>query len=460
MLRDIFTIHADLLNGISSVLPFQHVALLSRVNRFCRERMGKTLWDDRYDEIMRACPWASEPQLLQVRRPLAPGQPYLDGQRVRTHEMRWKVGTDGASFVVLPHGSEVAYTIPMFPDAQVAFVQQTIPVASPATEFSAPPRVTVEEPVTDALVRGNALELSSTGYWGVLAVGGDERFGVAQTSESIHCRGPRALTFYSRADNRLLRHFGSVAGATPALHLITGVGLWIVDERYRGCVLYYGPRADKRPNEALGGRLFPAQLCAWRGDVAGAMRVFRRIPVDARLHNDETPLIALARGVEKARGFEWMDAVETLLRDGADVNARERRGFREALAFVLSKGLVRQIKLLLERGAHASKGAIGRLVHKALEHPTAVQPSTKEILLLLIAHGGSIDGMFHTSTARSRTPLMMAAAASHAGMVAFLLDKCGADPAIVGRTGETALSVASGAVVRDVLRKRGVVGKK
>ena len=127
--------------------------------------------------------------------------------------------------------------------------------------------------------------------------------------------------------------------------------------------------------------------------------------------------------------------VESLLADGADVNAIDNKG-RKALGWAAYKGHTEIVKLLLENGAdvnaETNEGTTALML--------AAEKSHLEIAKLLLARNADINAK---TIDNGQTALMTAAAESgHAAVIEFLLEN-GADVNAKNNKGATALLVAT-----------------
>ena len=117
----------------------------------------------------------------------------------------------------------------------------------------------------------------------------------------------------------------------------------------------------------------------------------------------------------------------------------ESRGYAQctALDFAAAKGHVSTVRLLLARGA--APGALSRDGKSALMHASTC--GFVEVVRILADAGAPVE--LHGGTQRM-TPLLLAAANSHAAVVAELLRR-GADASATSRTSETPLILAAAA---------------
>jgi hypothetical protein len=176
-----------------------------------------------------------------------------------------------------------------------------------------------------------------------------------------------------------------------------------------------------------------------------------------------------------ATDYEVIPVIEKLLDEGADINATSQR---TALHVAAENGNLEIVKLLIDRGADINAQDIhGRtpLVVAIAEHQleiaerlaqeeTDVSVRAKDGSTLLMAAvraedvelvRWAIDRGTDLDTARPKkthaTALMMAARLGNPEIVQLLL-ACGADPAVTNHEGKTALDLAKGREVRELLR--------
>lgn len=142
-------------------------------------------------------------------------------------------------------------------------------------------------------------------------------------------------------------------------------------------------------------------------------------------------------------------AVEKLLKDGANPNAKDEGNF-QPLIFAVNFGAIEIVRLLLEAGAEPNISNEGSTVLA-----TAAMNGYTRIATLLLEAGARVDERYGNGP----TPLMNAVSMNHADMVEAILNY---DPVVFleNSDGMTALSIAQSqgnVQLVDLLLKRGAV---
>jgi hypothetical protein len=179
-----------------------------------------------------------------------------------------------------------------------------------------------------------------------------------------------------------------------------------------------------------------------------------------------------------ATDYEVIPVIENLLDDGADVNATLQR---TALHAAAENGNVEIIELLIGHGADVNRQDIhGRIplfvalaehqldaARRLAEEPTDVSVRTSDGSTLLIeavraederlvrwALDKGVDINAVRPGKNAATALIMAVRKKNVDLVSLLLSR-GADPGISNKDGKTALDLARGDAMRDLLRPSG-----
>jgi len=177
-----------------------------------------------------------------------------------------------------------------------------------------------------------------------------------------------------------------------------------------------------------------------------------------------------------ATDYEAIPVIEKLLDNGADIDMTLQR---TALHAAAENGNLEIVELLIGRGADANlkdiHGRVPMFVALANHHPgvakmlaeAATDPSVRttdgstllmaavraedvELVRWALDNGVEID--VARPTKNHATALMMAAGAGNLEIVGLLLDS-GADPGVTNHKGKTALELAKGEEVRELLRQ-------
>ncbi|HTW58837.1 MAG TPA: ankyrin repeat domain-containing protein [Terriglobales bacterium] len=136
----------------------------------------------------------------------------------------------------------------------------------------------------------------------------------------------------------------------------------------------------------------------------------------------------------------WTATVETLLDNGADIEARDDDG-DTPLLWAASFAQTDIFKLLLDRGAKIDvrdRQGNTPLIAAACECAVATMNSAYAVMKILLEHGAAVNARNHDG----RTALMMASGMTGDASVLHLLLDNGADPRLKDHTGKTALSIA------------------
>jgi ankyrin repeat protein len=136
----------------------------------------------------------------------------------------------------------------------------------------------------------------------------------------------------------------------------------------------------------------------------------------------------------------WTATVESLLANGADIEARNEDG-STPLDWAASFAQTDVLKLLIRRGARASvvdKYGNTPLISAACECAAATMNSAYQVVKILLDHGANVNARNYDGM----TPLMMASGMTGDAAVLELLLKNGADPKAKDHKGQTALSLA------------------
>src|SRR5947209_17141730 len=180
------------------------------------------------------------------------------------------------------------------------------------------------------------------------------------------------------------------------------------------------------------------------GDIVG-VKLFLIAGMSAEVRNDagETPLLLASR-------YDHPQAARALLSSGADVNARDKRGFTPLMRAVLN-GSVETVKTVMEfkpdLNAQTTDPDPNTSGSTALMY--AVAKNRKEVLDMLLDAGADIN----ESDVTVGSALTWAAAYDREDMVADLLDR-GADPNVVNNVGGTPLIVATSKGNPRIVRQR------
>lgn len=137
----------------------------------------------------------------------------------------------------------------------------------------------------------------------------------------------------------------------------------------------------------------------------------------------------------------WTAAVETLLDNGADIEARNEDG-STPLDWAATFAQTDVLKLLIQRGAKtdgADKYGNTPLISAACECAIATMNSAYDVMKILLAQGAKVNAR----NKDGRTALMMASGMTGDAAVLGLLLKSGADPQARDHKGKTALSLAT-----------------
>lgn len=172
-------------------------------------------------------------------------------------------------------------------------------------------------------------------------------------------------------------------------------------------------------------------LCACCASQSKAEYLLRTHPelLETKQGTDETPLHWLA--IEN-----WCEAVEFLIRCGADVNTRTHFG-ATPLVDAAGLGLKEMVALLLKSGADPNARSV--LDGSALHRVARADRNRVEIAGMLLDHGGEIELLDDWEN----TPLMAAAKEGQADLVLLLVER-GANPNAKNKSQETVLHLAAG----------------
>ncbi len=213
------------------------------------------------------------------------------------------------------------------------------------------------------------------------------------------------------------------ADATTALHWAAYRG----DADSASALIRAGAHVNARNNYGV----TPLALAAQQGS-APVINLFLEMGVNANdpmnfVNSGETPLMHAARSSK-------VDAVATLARAGADVNAKETWSGQTALMWAAAEGDSPMVSALLKLGAdlHArSNGGTTPFVF-------AVRKGDMRTVQVMLAAGADVN---EKRAGDFATPLLVAIINGHEDLVDLLLDK-GADPNAEGGTTELTVTGA------------------
>ena len=142
-----------------------------------------------------------------------------------------------------------------------------------------------------------------------------------------------------------------------------------------------------------------------------------------------------------------LQAVKNALRNGADINMRERIGpYRTILMIVAGQGKWDLAKVLVESGANVNATD----VHGDTALMEACREGHLNIVELLIEHGANLNAAVNVGVGQGYTPLIYAAESGHVNVVKCLLKH---DANInAKKDGDTALIIAEKNGHMDVAR--------
>jgi hypothetical protein len=408
--RMLFSEELNLVSYIASFLPFKSACMLGQVNRLCAQHVGD-IKHVRYEEILRACPWLSEPRALQVRMPRKHDD--LQGKMANTEGMRWGFGP-ADTLVVRIDGQ--TFTTPIYPDQAFRVTRL------PDYEFD-----TTTQHAFQAVSAATGARLHAFGI-----VEGSDNIGVADLNPHVQvarwpgCSG-WALSFFARADTRHLFHIGHMLTDCHPAFLSRPGELWIPDARDIGIVWYFGPRPDRLYRDTIGPHLFPAQTFARRGDIPAAIAALKGHEIDTHFEFHETLLLACAK-----HHAQWgHHHLDMLLQAGADINAFDEDD-ETALSLSIQRGNAAQVATLLERGATNLLGTLSKAIIDKVPH-------CSEVAATLIARGSDVNERYPLL---QNTPLMLAVTAGLPDVVDTLLE-CGADPLLRNYHGKQAIDLVA-----------------
>lgn len=124
---------------------------------------------------------------------------------------------------------------------------------------------------------------------------------------------------------------------------------------------------------------------------------------------------ALAGPLHEAADQGNVGSVKTVIREGTDINERDRGG-RTALMFSVNSGNKELVKLLIEKGADVN----AKDNHGGTALIWAAGMDNLEIVRLLLEHGADVNARGGRETA-----LVNAAGRGHPEIVKFLIDRGG-----------------------------------
>ena len=416
MLAPIFQTLPDTLHTVSLFLNPKQAAMLSEVNKFCRERLHPM--DTRYKEAIHAWPWLSEPQRIRSRCRSAG----LDATK-----LSWCLG-DNCLIVTanINYGDMQSFTLPMRPEQEEDFVSTVFPVVH--NVYDDPRYVNVFQQVDTYDTRPYVLASAIREPERHEAVSQvryplDVMF-VTNRAQRIQNDQPVELSIIRCDTHTLLRRIGYIGAAFPPILYRQGE-MWMVDHR-TGDILYYGPRVDRLLNTNVSGRVWSARIHATCARIIPAIRILTErgdSSVNTRFADNETVLITLARVVSPKQidspGFKQQ--LQDLRTYGADFNAYDMANMT-ALKWAFYKKSATMAKLLLYHGATFEPDAISDLIRSAGDsrHPDRCF----NVIDALLEHGDA-DINFMDKT--RPTPLMVATTTLNLEAVNYLLAK-GADP--------------------------------
>lgn len=415
MLSALFGPELDMISTIVGFLPFKSVCILSQVNRYCSKSIVDVR-ETRYDEIIRACPWMSEPRRLQIRKP-GPGG--VQGRIAYIDGMRWGFGPGEQSLVV--RGQGLTFTAPLIPDDN-----NTVPVVVlPDYEIEVTNEFRVLNDAASNALRDAGIVESLEVNPSCMDLNAD----VAIACWNGRDNSGWTLSFYAKADTRHLFHIECVLPCYPVLLSRPGQ-LWIPDAEEMGTVWYFGPRSDRRYRCDIAPHLFPAQNFVWQGNIPAALSALKGHNIDTRFRFGNTLLLSFVQYATHDETF--MERVDALLRAGADINAMNDEN-DTVLAMTVSRGHVRFTAALLERGAVNGAGMLNAVIRQSVMN-------CSEIVRVLVTHGSDVN---ESCDLLGRvTPLMLAAESGIPRIVDVLLE-CGANPMLCDRRGRRAIDYVS-----------------
>ena len=410
----IFQTLPDALHTVSLFLNPKQAAMLSEVNKFCRERLERM----RYEEAIHAWPWLSEPQRIRSRCCSAGWD---------ATKMAWCLG-DNCLIVTanINNGDMQSFTLPMHPEQEEDFASTVFPVVHNVCDD--PRYVNVFQPVDThdtrpyvltSVIREPEQHETVSQVW----YPPDVMF-VTNRARRMQNDQPLELSIIRCDTHALLRRIGYIGAAFPPILYRQGE-MWMVDHK-TGDILYYGPRADRLLNTDISGRVWSAHIHARCARIIPAIRILTErgdSSVNTRFTDTETILLTLARVVTYGQidspGFKQQ--LQDLRTYGADFNACDMANMT-ALKWAFYKQSVTMVKLLLHHGAIPELDAVSNLIRSAGDrrHPDWCFNA----IGALIEHGDAdINFMDKTRV----TPLMVATTMLNLEAVNYLLAK-GADP--------------------------------
>ena len=410
----IFQTLPDALHTVSLFLNPKQAAMLSEVNKFCRERLERM----RYEEAIHAWPWLSEPQRIRSRCCSAGWD---------ATKMAWCLG-DNCLIVTanINNGDMQSFTLPMHPEQEEDFASTVFPVVHNVCDD--PRYVNVFQPVdthdtrpyvlTSAIREPEQHETVSQVWYPP-----DVMF-VTNRARRMQNDQPLELSIIRRDTHALLRRIGYIGAAFPPILYRQGE-MWMVDHK-TGDILYYGPRADKLLNTDISGRVWSAHIHARCARIIPAIRILTErgdSSVNTRFTDTETILLTLARVVTYGQidspGFKQQ--LQDLRTYGADFNACDMVNMT-VLKWAFYKQSATMVKLLLYHGAIPELDAISNLIRSAGD---SRHPDWYFKAISALTEHGDADINFMDKT--RVTPLMVATTMLNLEAVNYLLAK-GADP--------------------------------
>ena len=426
-LGDALSMHPDLLNAIILHLGYKSKCVLALVNKFCSKYINSL--ESHYSEIIHDCPWLSAPRRIDLRCP-EDGEDYYQGAFVHNYEkVYWMLGDNCIIISVSFRHVRRTYTVPMYPDLE-EFTSKHFDddeMFQDKRDWSFEPMGWRKE---NELVRHHIIRTPASNEIARIEDYNDSVAMTVTTSASYY-HDTMGVSFFTKEDYRPLRRIANVARFFPPVLHRPGE-LWIMDTN-TGCIMYYGPRADKFLNPDLGGRLYQAYFLAECGKAKEAIEKLRGYPIDTRFDCGDTALMAFLHGPSPThlnpRTACLDERLDLFLAAGADINANSGR--ETSLSWLIRNGAAHEVRSVLAHGATVHDSA----VEDAIERH---DPWTaREIIPILVEYGAKLN----EKDIVGQTPLMYATSRMHNNTIELLL-QLGADPTIRDPDGLTALDIA------------------
>ena len=359
MLTPIFSTHGDILRAVVAHLSPQGAAQVSEVNRFCRLQVSPLL-PSRFGELVRACPWASAPQVMKT---------CCRSMGWDSTRMTWRLLADSPNLLEITADTMWngvrTFTLPRHPGGDnegPTYVDDPGAVFRLVTPTPPNPFQPLES--CHDLVQAHAIR-SPQAHERVLAapLGPDALLVVIQRNNYMPYAASE-LSVVDRATRRLLRRVGTIAKCRPPV-LVGDGEFWVVDDQ-SGRIHYYGPRQGGEQQVLStdpAGRVWSARILAGVGRVKEAVDLLARRAdlIDLRFKG-ETILLAMVTEA-LARGAPLRRSALRLLRDrGADFDAATADGIT-VLGWAAAFESVTSARMLMEGGAAADVRLVAKLYH-------------------------------------------------------------------------------------------------